>query len=47
VLLQNEKFKDKFPKACQQMEERLQQFIEASLDLRTQIDYCQPEPAAR
>lgn len=46
MVLQNEKFKEKFPNACQQMEEKLQQFIDSNLDL-TQIDYCQPDPAAR
>ena len=46
VVLQNEKFKEKFPNACQQMEEKLQQFIDSNLDL-TQIDYCHTDPAAR
>lgn len=46
VILQNEKFKEKFPNACQQMEVKLQHFIDSNLDL-TQIDYCQPDPAAR
>lgn len=47
VVLQNEKFKEKFPNACQQMEERLEKFIDSNLDFRTQIDLCQPDPAAR
>lgn len=48
VLLQNEKFKEKFPKACQQMEENLMKFIETNKDLN-QIDYFREphEPAAR
>ena len=41
VAMQNEKFKDKFPNACQQMEEKLKVFIELNLDFKTQIDYCQ------
>ncbi len=47
VVLQNEKFKDKFPNACKQMEEKLKIFIESNLDFKTQIDICQPDPAAR
>ena len=46
VVLQNEKFKGKFPNACKQMEEKLQRFIDSNKDL-TQIDYCQADPAAR
>jgi serine/threonine protein kinase len=46
IVLQNEKYKEKFPKACQQMEEKLAIFIEANQDL-SQIDYCQVDAAAR
>jgi microtubule-associated serine/threonine kinase len=48
VFLQNEKFKEKFPKACKQMEENLSNFIEKNKDI-SQIDYFREptEPAAR
>ena len=48
ILVQNEKFKEKFPKACKQMEENLVNFIEKNKDI-TQIDYFREptEPAAR
>ncbi len=48
ILVQNEKFKEKFPKACKQMEENLSNFIEKNKDI-SQIDYFREptEPAAR
>ena len=47
ILLHNEKFKEKFPKACTQMEEQLQQFIDQNVVLTTQVDHFQLDPAAR
>ena len=43
---QNEKFKQKFPKACKKMELDLKKFIDINKDL-SKIDYCQLDPAAR
>jgi tRNA A-37 threonylcarbamoyl transferase component Bud32 len=42
ILLHNEKFKEKFPKACTQMEENLQLFVDSNKDLNLNLD-----PAAR
>jgi serine/threonine protein kinase len=47
ILIHNEKFKEKFPKACTQMEENLQQFIDANNDDLNAKDQFQIDPAAR
>lgn len=42
ISLQNEKFRDKYPRACKQMEEQLHQFVETAQPPPIQLD-----PAAR
>jgi hypothetical protein len=46
IILHNEKFKEKYPNACMQMEENLQSFIESNKDLN-QFEQKQLDPAAR
>ena len=48
ILLHNEKFKEKFPKACTQMEENLQQFVDSNKDLISHVDVnFQLDPVSR
>jgi hypothetical protein len=47
IIIQNETFKDKFPKACSQMEEKLELFVDSNKDL-IDVGQChQLDPAAR
>jgi hypothetical protein len=47
IVIQNETFKEKFPKACSQMEEKLESFVESNKDL-IDVGQChQLDPAAR
>ena len=46
IIIQNETFKEKFPKACSQMEEKLDMFVESNKDL-IDVGQCQLDPAAR
>lgn len=46
IIMQNEIFKEKFPKACSQMEENLERFVEDNKVL-IDVEQCQLDPAAR